>query len=407
MQKEKRKPTRKWTSPRHTAVRNILYFPLYAYAKLVYRAAIGRYPNFDGSPCLILFNHQTAFDQFFVSLSFPKHVYYVSSEDLFSNGWISRLLSWLVAPVPFRKSTSDITAVKNCLQIAKEGGTIAMAPEGNRTYSGTTEHIKPSVASFAKALKLPVAIYRIEGGYGAHPRWSDTVRKGRMRCYFSRIIRPEEYQDMSKEELFAVLEKELYVDDRTDSTWFRGKRNAEYLDRAMYYCPFCGLSVFESKEDMITCRKCKRQIRYLPDKHLEGMGFDFPYSNVKDWYDAQNSFVRKLDLSPYAEKPAYSDTVCFIDNLYCRKKVILDKAAVIEIYAGRFVVTMKSEEFRFNFSDISSATVLGRNKLNLYIGNRILQFKGDKHFNALKYLNLYCHATNLASGEAETGFLGL
>ena len=41
---------------------------------------------------LILMNHQTAFDQFFVGMAFKGPVYYVASEDLFSNGWISSLL---------------------------------------------------------------------------------------------------------------------------------------------------------------------------------------------------------------------------------------------------------------------------------------------------------------------------
>ena len=80
-------------------------------------------------PYLILFNHQTAFDQFFTSIAFKKHIYYIASEDLFSNGFLSKLITWLVAPIPFRKSTSDIAAIKNCLRIVKEGGSIGMAPE--------------------------------------------------------------------------------------------------------------------------------------------------------------------------------------------------------------------------------------------------------------------------------------
>ena len=47
---------------------------------------------------------------------------------------------------------------------------------------------------------------------------------------------------MSNEELFEMIKKELWVDEREDKTEFYGKNNAEYLDRAMYVCPYCGLS---------------------------------------------------------------------------------------------------------------------------------------------------------------------
>ena len=47
-----------------------------------------------------------------------------------------------------------------------------------------------------RAIKLPLALYRIEGGYGVHPRWSDVVRRGGMRSCVSRVIEPEEYANM-------------------------------------------------------------------------------------------------------------------------------------------------------------------------------------------------------------------
>ncbi|MBQ5841117.1 MAG: 1-acyl-sn-glycerol-3-phosphate acyltransferase [Clostridia bacterium] len=404
---KKSKKNRRWIRPRHTVIRHVIYWPFRIYSRLVYGIRIENYPKDAPHPCLILYNHQTPFDQFFVGLSFPKHVYYVASEDLFSNSWLSRLLSWAVAPIPFRKSTSDLTAIKNCLRIAREGGTIAMAPEGNRTYSGTTEHIKAGVASLAKALGLPIAIFRIEGGYGACPRWSDTVRKGRMRGYYSRIVLPEEYASMSKEELFDLLQQELYVDERLDPTPFYTKRPAEYLDRAMYYCPTCGLTKFHSEGDTITCRTCGLAARYLPDKRLEAVAGPFPYPYVKEWYDAQCAYVRGLDMAAFGDKPLCEDTVCLQDNLYCQKKVVLDKAATLRLYSDRFTLTAGGTEMLLPFETVSSATVLGRNKFNIYYEGRILQCKGDKHFNALKYLNLYFHAIHKEQETGEPAFLGL
>lgn len=397
----------KWVKSRHTIVRNLLYWPLKIYSEIVYGIKIEKFNGDASRPHLILFNHQTTFDQFFISISFPKHVYFVASEDLFSNGIVSKLITWLVAPIPFKKSTSDIKGVKNCLRVSREGGSIGMAPEGNRTYSGTTEYMKPAVASLAKALKMPIALYRIEGGYGIQPRWSDKVRKGKMRVYCSKIIEPEVFADMNSEELFDIINKELYVDERLDKSEFYSKNNAEFLDRVFYYCPYCSLSEFFSYKDIILCKKCNRAVRYLPNKSLKGVDFDFPFDNIKDWYDAQTDYLINLKLDDFKDKPIFKDNICFINNVYCSKKIILDKNAALFAYSDRFVIDTFDNSYTFMFSELSAATVLGRNKMNIYLDKQIFQFRGDKHFNALKYLQLYYKTVSEEKGEPCGKYLGL
>lgn len=401
-----KKKKSKWIKIRHTVVLKTLYWPFYLFVKMRYHISIERVKKQE-KPYFILYNHQTLFDQFIVALAMPKHVYHVASEDLFSNGFISKMLAWAVAPIPFRKSASDISGIKSCVKVAKEGGNIAMAPEGNRTYSGTTEYMKPGMVSLVKLLKMPLVLYRIEGGYGVHPRWSDSIRKGKMRAYVARMLQPEEYASMSNEELLEVIQKALYVDEREDKSEFYCKNNAEYLDRVMYYCPDCGLSVFDSEKDIISCKKCGKQIRYLPNKQLKGINCTFPYLYVKDWYDAQSDYVRSLDLTIFGENPIYADHVNFSESIYCKKKRMMDEDALLSIYQNRIEVKTKEETFCYPFSDISSATVLGRNKLNIYHNHRTFQFKGSKHFNPVKYLNIYFHAVSVAKGEPYDEFLGL
>lgn len=395
-----------WVRKRHTVVRNLVFWPLYIFSVIRYGIHIQKLPK-NTPQCIILSNHQTAFDQFFVSLSFPQHIYFVSSEDLFSMGWVSKLIKWLVEPIPFRKSTSDLNAVKNCLRVVREGGSIAMFPEGNRTYSGTTEYMKPGVVSLVRATKLPLILYRIEGGYGVHPRWSDTVRRGKMRSHVSRLIQPEEYMKMSNEELLGVIQQELYVDERMDTTCFYGKKNAEYLDRVMYYCPYCGLSELDSRKDIVSCKKCGMQVRYMQNKRLEGVGFTFPYPYVKEWYDAQSDYIRALDMDSFGDTAIYYDTVQYFENIYCKHKVKLDATAKLTIYKDRFEVETKRGTDIYSFAKVYSATVLGRNKLNLYVDNQIFQFCGSKHFNPVKYLNLYFHAVAQGKEQNNDGFLGL
>lgn len=404
--KQKTQKRQKWVKLRHRIISSLASLVLRPYITLKYHVKIERFKEQNGRQYCIVMNHQTAFDQFFIGLAFKGPVYYVASEDLFSNGFISKLLCWAVAPIPIKKQATDIGAVRTCMRVAKEGGTIALAPEGNRTYSGKTGYMKSAIVGFVRVLKLPLALFRIEGGYGVQPRWSDTVRKGKMRTYVSKVIEPEEYKNMTDEELLAVIEEGLYVDEGCVDGEYRHKRAAEYLDRAMYVCPDCGLSIFHSEKDIIECKRCGKKIRYLPTKELKGVNCDFPFRFTTEWYDYQCEYVSNLDLSQFGDKPIYEDETKLFEVVLYKKKKRIAKSAKVSLYQDRLTLTMDKEKIEMPFKGTHVITVLGRNKLNIYFGDKIYQLKGDKHFNALKYMNLYYRKINQESGEDDK-FLGI
>jgi len=404
---KKKKKNSKWMKFRHRVVRNVLYCTLGVYTRIRYKIKLEKYREQEKRPYLILLNHQTPFDQFFIGMTFSGPVYYMATEDIFSNGWISKLIKYLVEPIPIKKQTTDIRAVLNCMKVAREGGSIAIAPEGNRTYSGRTEYMNPSIVSLARKLGMPILLYRIEGGYGAEPRWSDVVRRGPMRVWCARTVKPEEYAEMSDDELFEVIRSTLYIDEACEDAEFRHKKLAEYLERAVYYCPYCGLSEFESRGDVIKCKKCSREIRYLPTKRLEGIGFDFPFRFVADWYDAQKAFMNGLDVTSYASSVIYTDRARISEVIPYEKKVVLNKDAEILLCGDRISVRGDAAEFDFRFDETSAVTVLGKNKANIYHGGKIYQLKGGKRFNALKYVHIYNRYKNITKGDKNAEFLGL
>lgn len=399
---------KKWMKFRHRVITEIVRWPMYFYSRWKYGVTIERFKGQTGRQYLILLNHQTVFDQFFVGLAFKGPLYYLATEDIFSNGWVSTLIRYLVAPIPIKKQATDVAAVINCMRVVKEGGSIALAPEGNRTYSGKTEYINPAIVPLVKKMKLPVALFRIEGGYGVQPRWSDTIRKGKMRAYVSRVIEPEEYSELTNEAVYSLICEGLNVNEGSVRGRFLDRKSAEYIERAMYVCPYCGLSVLESSGDIVRCTGCDRRIRYLPTKELEGVGFEFAFRFMTEWYDYQCDFVNQLDLSPYVEKPLYQDSARLSEVIVYQKKNILRQEARITLYGDRIIVDEGSErELRFPFEEISAVSVLGRNKLNIYHDKRIYQLKGDKRFNALKYVNIYYRSKNIDRGDGKGKFLGL
>ena len=405
MNRKKKNDT--WIKPRHRIITMLAKCVLKPYTKWKYGLHIEKFKNQGKRPYLILANHQTPFDQFFIAFAFKGPVYYMATEDIFSLGFLSTLLKWAVAPIAIRKQATDIIAVKNCIKVAKEGGTIAIFPEGNRTYSGQTEYMNPTIASLAKKIKLPIAFFRIEGGYGVEPRWSDSTRKGKTHCYVSKVLEPEEYMNLSNDELYSIIKENLYVNEAVADAEFVSPTRAEYLERLFYVCPYCGLSTFESHGHTVECKQCGKQMTYETNKEIKGVGFDFPHRFVLDWYNYQNDFINQLDVNEYLEKPMYQDTAMLSEVIVYKKKNLLKEEATISLYGNKVVIDEnKDSELTLLFDDVSTVSVLGKNKLNIYHKKEIYQIKGNKRFNAVKYTNIYHRYLNMR-GENNGKFLGL
>ncbi len=379
---------KKWRRRRHALVTAIAQAILRPYSRLKYGITIEKFREQGKRNYLILYNHQTAFDQFFVGMAFRGPLYYVASEDLFSLGFVSSLLRYLVAPIPINKQTTDIRAVKNCLKVAREGGSVAIAPEGNRTFSGKTEYMSPSIAFLAKKLGLPIALYHIEGGFGVHPRWSDMVRKGKMRAHVSRVIEPKEYANLSHEELYALIKEGLSINEANERAVFKHKKRAEYIERVLYVCPHCGLSTFESHGARFACKKCGREAEYTETTALRG---DFDFHFLNDWYEYQTQYLSSAML----EGELYRETARFSEVTLGKRKTVLEKEATVCLYADKLVVG----EHAFPFSEIMTIAVLGKNKLNIYHGKKVYQLKGNKRFNAVKYVHIFYKSKGDSNGE--------
>ena len=406
-EKKKKNNKKKWIRPRHTVVRHTLGIFFRAYSRLFYGARIRPFKDEKKRQYLVLFNHQTAFDQFFVALSFRKHLYFIASEDIFSKGFLSSALRYLVAPIPIKKQTTDVRAIMNCMRVAKEGGSISLAPEGNRTYSGKTEYMSPSIAPLARKLGLPIALYHIRGGYGVQPRWADNVRRGRIDCYVSKVIEPETYMSLTDDELYNLIKEGLYVNEANRNNLFFSRKSAEHLERVLYYCPHCGFSTFETTGDIVECTKCKLQARYLPTTELEGIGYRFPFRFVNDWYEAQHNFINSVDVTTLTDTPVWTEKSSFSEVIPYKKKKPILESATVELFGDRITVKGEGVDEVFPFSECSAVTVLGRNKVDIYHNDKIYQLKGGKELNAVKFVHFFNRYRNILKGDENVKFLGL
>ena len=397
-----------WTKKHHAVVCNIARGILYPFARLKYHAKMERFKEQGDRQYLILYNHQTAYDQFFVGMIFKGPLYYLATEDLFSNGLTSWLIKKLVAPIPIKKQMADISAIRNCMQVVKEGGTLVIAPEGNRTYTGRTVYINPSIGGLAKKLGLPIALVRIEGGYGVDPRWAGARRKGKMHVYVSRVIEPEEIETLSKEELYQEIKTGLWQDDAAQQGTYKSKKRAEYIERAIYACPRCrALGKLESRDELIYCTGCGLRAEYTEKLEIIGQNYDLPFHTAAGWIDWQNDVVNGMNPMKHTEKPLFCDIVQLFEEIVYKKKILRRKSAAVALYGDRITVDEGGpDEMVFPFSETRGVTVLNRHTVNVYFGDKVWQMQGDERFNALKYVNFYYRYQNWRQGDNNGEFLG-
>ena len=84
------------------------------------------------------------------------------------------------------------------------------------------------------------------------------------------------------------------------------------------------------------------------------------------------------------------------------------EALVMQHTGSDRIITYSDDEMKqLSFDDISAIAVLGRNKLNIYVNDKIYQVKSHKRFNAVKYMNLYYRYSNVKKGEPYGEFLGI
>ncbi|MGI6710546.1 MAG: 1-acyl-sn-glycerol-3-phosphate acyltransferase [Bacilli bacterium] len=401
-----------WTKRRHKIIVALVkpLFKIIGFFKFGYRYK--KYKLNKKEAYIIVSNHQTVFDHFMYGLAFNRNLYYIATEDIFSMGFLSKLLKFAVAPIPKSKSMRDSQTVRISMQVVKEKGVIMVSPEGNRTYSGETAYIDPAIAKFVKLLKVTLIIFNITGGYGVHPRWANKSRKGKTFGEVVKILTYDEYKDLSNEELYDIIKTNLYVDDTTTKNTYKSKKSAEYCERFLYVCPNCGITKIYSKGEYIYCPECELKVKYNENLEFEVVEGKFNFLNMKEWYHYQEDFVSKLNFEKFKEEEViFSDEGVFLLKQEKNVKKINILEGQIVLYKNRITINNNKKDYTFYFDDIDAMTALGKNKLGFYLNDETFQVKSNVRFNPVKYMHLFYHYKNTQKGEKDdfrsSEFLGL
>ena len=250
----------------------------------------------DG-PVLLVPNHVSAWDPPLVAMSLrEKQVYYVASEHLFRLGLVTRLLNWLVAPIPRRKASSGADTVKACLRHLREGHSVCLFAEGEQSWDGLTAPIFPATGKLARSSGATLVTYRLEGAYLSLPRWAKTRRRGAVYGHPVGVYPPERLREMTPKEINAAIERDIAEDawerQRLSPVYFRGRRLAEGLERALYACPGCKrIGTLYTENDRVLC-SCGFESRYTETGFFAP---ETPFADIAAWDRWQRELLRSRD----------------------------------------------------------------------------------------------------------------
>ena len=206
-------------------------------------------------------------------------------------------------------------------------------------------------------------------------------------------------------QLMKIILKELDVNNFNDEIRFKSKRKAEYLERVFFVCPRCEkMSTLVSSYDEITCTNCKMSFKYNENLTLSSNDKKIKFNHVNEWYDYQKDWISKYDFT-LSEEIFTDDKVSLkIPRLYDSRLFINEGRLVLK--QDEILIQGKKEVSSFKLDDIDEMTILGKNKLNFYVGQETYQIKGTKRLNVLKYMYYYYLRRNKKEGK-NNEFLGL
>ena len=277
------------------------------------------------------------------------------------------------------KGEADVASIRSMVRVAREGGNVALFPEGNRTWADFPFYIDPAICSLIRLLKLPLLLYHFEGGYGVDPRWGKKRRKGAFRAYVYREMSVEEIASMSDEALYRTVIDALTVADGKSGNTYASPDRAEYLERLLFICPMCGkVSTLRSEGAHLACTYCGLDVTYGEDLSLSSETKGFPFSDLKEWYAYQLSCIREM--KPEAGQTIYRDADAVLYDKTGEKRIL-----VAEGESTLTAEALRVGEFEIPLSKIHSVSVVGGRKLVFHTKEKFYILTGNERFNAIKY----------------------
>lgn len=344
-------------------------------------------------PILLIANHVTAWDPLLLAVALgEKHVYYVASEHILRSGFPGKIIGWLLAPIPRRKGASGRDTVKSCMNHLQAGHSVCLFAEGEQSWDGRSIPVVEGTGSLVRHAGATLVTYRLEGGYLSLPRWGKGLRRGRVRGRVAGVYPPELLTGMTKEEINRLLNRDI-----RENAWnrqirepehYRGKRQAESLERFLYLCPGCGcIGTLKSKNDRLQC-PCGLDLRFTD------MGFfdpSAPFSTLPEWEDWQKRQLKARKFMTDLETGCLfsdEDTALVLIGPGHRQEALGNGRI------AQYEDALECAGRRFELDGIQDMAMTQANRLLFTFGDGYYQIRCRGNTNLRKYLEIWKESKN-------------
>lgn len=213
-------------------------------------------------PCFLIWNHQSRRDHALLTLAtYPRRLSIVCEYVSFFRShlhWAFKMMNI----IPKKVFCNDMPSMRAMREIIKQGGCVALSPEGTSSIFGDNQPIVPGTGRFLQAFNIPVYCASLQGSYLMNNKVDAEDRLGECFIQVKLLFKPEELKAMNPQEIEDRINFEFKHDDykwnKTAHIKYNGKGHmTRGLSDICYKCPKCGEEFsMVSEGDTIKCKCC-------------------------------------------------------------------------------------------------------------------------------------------------------
>lgn len=117
-----------------------------------------------GGPVIICSNHISNYDPPIVGMTCPRDIYFMAKEELFENKLFGFILRNVHA-FPIKRGMTDRNALRQGLEVLKDGNVLGLFPEGTRSKTGEIKKGLAGAGFFALRSQATIVPCAIIGQY--------------------------------------------------------------------------------------------------------------------------------------------------------------------------------------------------------------------------------------------------
>lgn len=172
-------------------------------ARVLWRARVSPLPLPSGQGAVLVSNHRSSVDPFFLEIASNRHVHWMVAREYFrypAFGWFL----WLSETIPVSRGGIDTAATKKAIRLVSEGRLVGMFPEGR---INVTEKFmlpgRPGAILVALKARVPIVPCYIEGAPYDGTSWSPFLMAGKVTVRFGDPIDLSAYYDREHASAFV------------------------------------------------------------------------------------------------------------------------------------------------------------------------------------------------------------